>query len=643
VSRNQKGYVTRYDFACTHPDLAAIYTIPSQADGDDCKLGTEGGKSYVAARGSLRWTPNDAIDININADVTRDSSESAAQTLTYVGTYTSDSYTPGTAGTNQSLAYPMYLTAPVNGLNLWNPATGTSPFISYSPFGNVAGDTFTHSPYVTYATYCDVKPSDKGAPFCADPVSQVDGWGVSGNMEFKLSDNLVLTSITSYRSNKADWVQDFDATPLSNALITYHTTTWQFSQEARLAASLFNDSVDLVVGGFYLERESTYSGVIDQGLLVFTEYDEIPASNWAAFANASWRVTDRLELNAGLRYSEEEKTFRFFRGGRPGIPSVGNPPYFPCTVDGVDYGPVHVAFCGLNGTEGAYKGDNIDWRAVAQYQWNDDIMTYASVATGYKGGGVNPRPYYPDQARPFDPEHLTAYEIGAKTTFFDRRARLNVAAFVNKYADFIASVFARTAAAPNEGCFFNTAELSCSFFVNSGDATIKGFEAELQLEPVDGLLIDASASFLDFKYDKLSGCSPLLDPSCTAASGGLGAGLRYDMELAHAPKRQFSVGAQYRIDLGSAGSLTPRVDFWHQSGQETDPLNNPLAVIEGHSLVNGRLSWDSEDGDWQVALQATNLTNELYYTDMTPNNNSATNAGNPGAPRQWWVSVKRNF
>ncbi len=55
VARNQDGYVTRYDFACTHPTLAATYNIPSYQDKTGCKLGTEGGKSYAGTRLSLRW------------------------------------------------------------------------------------------------------------------------------------------------------------------------------------------------------------------------------------------------------------------------------------------------------------------------------------------------------------------------------------------------------------------------------------------------------------------------------------------------------------------------------------------------------------------------------------------------------------
>ncbi len=582
--------------------------------------------------------------MTITGDVTRDKSEAKPQTLIYVGRGDTESFRPGWDGLDFSRFYPMYTTAPTNGLDLWNPATGTSPFLPYSPWGG-AGDPFTDSPYVTYSNYADVMPVDQQAPIYADPKTTFNGWGISGNIEWEIADNLNLTSITAYRSYKAGWIQDFDMTPLSNAIFSYESDSWQFSQEIRLATSLFDDTVDLVVGGFYLDRNTNYTANVNQGLLIFAEYDEVPATNWAAFANASWRLTDRLELNAGLRYSEDEKTFNFFRFGRPGLPSTPPfvIPYFPCEVDGVDYGVVHAGFCGLNGQQGKFSGSNVDYRVVLQYEWTPDIMTYASVATGYKGGGVNPRPYTANQTYPFDSEKLTAFELGAKTSFIDNRVRLNVSAFVNKYSDFIAGVFSRVASPPNETCFFAPQDLTCSYLVNSGDATLKGVELEMTLEPIDDLLIDASASLLDFKYNNLSGCSPALDPSCTAPSGGLGAGLRYGMELAHSPDTQLSAGMQYRFDLGNAGSITPRVDVSYQSSYNTDAVNKVLAVVPSYTLMNARVAWNSADDDWQLALTVSNLTNELFYTNVAPQDNNATVAGNPGAPRQWYVSVKRRF
>src|SRR5690606_30932115 len=129
--------------------------------------------------------------------------------------------------------------------------------------------------------------------------------------------------------------------------------------------------------------------------------------------------------------------------------------------------------------------------------------------------------------------------------------------------------------------------------------------------------IDASAALLDFKYDFLSGCSPALDSACASPSGGLGAGIRYDMDLPFAAERQFSAGAQYTFELGSAGRLTPRIDWHYMSKQETNTVNNNiLAILPSYSAVNVRLTWNSANDDWQLAAGVTNLTNEYYYTGV---------------------------
>ena len=97
------------------------------------------------------------------------------------------------------------------------------------------------------------------------------------------------------------------------------------------------------------------------------------------------------------------------------------------------------------------------------------------------------------------------------------------------------------------------------------------------------------------------------------------------------------------IELGDIGSLTPRVDYSYQSMQEANTINNALAKIPAFSLVNAGLTWKSADEDWQLAAQVSNLTNELYYTGIGQSNNTAMVTGAPGAPRQWWLTLKRKF
>lgn len=621
VSRHEDGYVTRYDYACTHPQLAATYNIPSFKNGSGCKLGTEGGVAYDAVRASLRFTPTDKLEMNFTADSTHDRSEAAPQTLLFVGTVTNPVSggvvtTPGLT-TAQQASYPRFTSAAVNGLPLANSA-GVSPYIAYSPFGQeYAGDTFSRSPYINYSTYGDVKPIDGTPAWSAEPVSQVNGYGFSASVDYKLTDALNFTSITSYRYYDADWAQDYEATQLSNAVLTYDVWHWQWSQEFRLAGRLFDDRVSWVTGVFYFKQKSHYGGRVDQGSAEFVENDFIPAKNQAVFANAAWTLTDRLELNAGIRYSTEEKTFKFGREGVPGTPAGGA--YQPCALAG---GMVmHVAFCSLNGAEGHFDGNNVDYRAVLQYKWTPDLMTYGSVATGFKGGGVNPRPFYPDQANPFDPETLTAFEIGVKSSWLEQTLQANLSMFENRYQAIQRSI--------GTGCVLQPGQTNCSQYLNTGDGKLRGVELEVMARPLDALAIDASISYLDFEYTYISDLA-------------FNAGVRSDMNTPYAPTWKYSLGAQYEFAT-AGGSITPRFDASYQSALNTSAVNNYANRVPGYTLVNGRLTWQQTEGLWQVSLEGTNLTDKLYYSGYLANSSSYTIVGSPAPPREWALTVKRTF
>jgi iron complex outermembrane receptor protein len=138
-------------------------------------------------------------------------------------------------------------------------------------------------------------------------------------------------------------------------------------------------------------------------------------------------------------------------------------------------------------------------------------------------------------------------------------------------------------------------------------------------------------SYLDFKYTSLS--------AAARASG-----ISLDMTTPFAPKWKYSAGVQYQIPLGTFGSVTPRVDGSYQSAFNGQAVNSFFNRVPGYKLVNSRVTWRSGDKNWDVALEVTNLTNELYYLGYFDNQGSTQNTlGQIAPPRQWAVSVKRQF
>ena len=568
VTKNYDGYVDRIDYACSHPGSG----LPSMSSQQNCLLGHEGGKSYNALRAAARWIVNDKVEVNIIGDVTKDNSENPATTLLHA----EPPAAPGAAAL-----------VSVNGVPYDSRFVPTDPYVSYATF---------------------YQPGGSLGPFSADPLSADDrsnysGWGVSGAVDWTLAANLALKSVTAYRAYTSDFNEDNDVSPIAEGLGVEHLSHRQFSEELRLNGSL-GSAVDYTVGGYYFRQRTIYATHQDlwyPGIILnFIGNDPVTAHTKAGFAHAVWHVTDKLNLTGGLRYTAEDKDYTYVRTNPDGS---FNPVVGP-----------------LNGQVGHYSGHKWDYRANADYQWTPDFMTYAQISTGFKGGGINPRPFNVAQVQPFGPEEVTAYELGFKSQFLDRRVRFNASAFFNKYKDIQVALLS----CPQFG-----GPGPCALPVNAGNADVKGLEGEVELHPVDGLTIDGSASYLDFQYKTIN-------PS-------VGVGL--DMTTPYAPKWKWSAGIQYEIPATGSWTLTPRLDASYQSAIFTNAVNGPLNRISGYVLTNARLTLRSTDSDWSAAFEVTNLANKLYYLttfDLT-GAGAGSVAGQPGMPREWALTLKRTF
>jgi len=167
---------------------------------------------------------------------------------------------------------------------------------------------------------------------------------------------------------------------------------------------------------------------------------------------------------------------------------------------------------------------------------------------------------------------------------------------------------------------------------NVGDATVKGVEVETEIHPIGGLTFDGSASYTDFRYDRVN-------PSTLVTIG---------MTPPYTPKWKFAAGAQYEFALGSNGSLTPRFDYSYQSAVHSDAINTPANLIPERGIGNARLTYRSPDRAWELAVAVTNVFDKYYYINLYERTLPTTRSyqvvtGQPGRPREWAFSVKRKF
>ena len=276
----------------------------------------------------------------------------------------------------------------------------------------------------------------------------------------------------------------------------------------------------------------------------------------------------------------------------------------------------------LNGTEGLFEDDRIDYRVALSYDLTDSTMIYAQYSTGYKGGGVNPRPFYNVQAVAFQPEEMETIEVGAKAQLFENRLRLNGALFYNDYQGVTATFDNCTA---QFGPIFG---IPCLLNSNAGDADVFGAELELDFVPVEGAQIDASLSALDFEYQNVNPNTGIPGNAITQFT----------------PELTWSIGAQYRFETGY-GAITPRLDVAYQDDLFAEASNSPGSRIDSYTLLNGRITWEDPRSAWVVALEGRNLTDELYYLNKGDGLSGGVGYVNglPALPRTWMLTVRRNF
>jgi iron complex outermembrane recepter protein len=593
VARRTDGYVQLYDYACTHPSDPYVISgaIPRGNYSTDCRTGTEGSIDYNAVRASLRWLASSNVEVNWITDATEDNSGTTANSL--LGT------TP-------------------NNAIVWGGVPYDNRFVPKNPYSNYANFL---DPGVTYTAINTAgAPGVPNGAFSPSPNNTLSAWGTSATVDWKIADGWSLKSISAYRHYISNFGDDNSDSPVPLVLEEARFSHRQYSQELRLNGSVAN-FFDFTLGGIYFNQKTFYAsreddpfvpyGTPTEPTFDFMQNDPTTTKTHAVFANTVWHLTQALTLNAGIRYTKEDKTYTFERLNIDGIT-----PYLPLS------NPANP----LNGTEGVFDGAHVDYRLDVDYQWTPSLMTYASWSTGFKGGGITPRPYFPQQVIGFGPETLKSYEAGLKSQWFDNRVRANIAVFYEDYYGYQAMANLPQLCVDQNGnplpAPYNN---PCGEYINAADADAKGVETEFELRPIDGLMIDASFSYLDFRFTRS------LSTSVPIGSGVPDVG-----------KVKASIGAQYEIGLNGYGSLTPRLDASYTPNSCGDLACDPDVQNDSYTLLNGRMTYWSPKKVWSVSAQVTNLTNKLYY--ITKSNTGAGYIdGQIAAPRMWAMTLHRQF
>jgi|GEM_PF-143572 len=449
----------------------------------------------------------------------------------------------------------------------------------------------------------DLAPDPRQVSHDAGEFRNRDLFGTSLSVDYGAPGGFALRSISSYHASAWEALSEEDYTNVWVSFSNFDEKSRHLTQEVRLTSPP-GRKADFVAGlyYFYQKTETTRNWSASERLLrtAFTLSGEAPGNattrSIAGYVHGNLRLTDRVTLTGGLRYTHDNKRIDYSIRNKPS-------PIFFIDID--HYRDRY--------SEGAFSP-----RGAVNLQVSGNVLIYGSAARGFKSGGWNADFITTlDQFR-FNPEFAMSYEAGFKSTTHNNRFRLNAAAYLTKLHDYQVFQFQQ----PTPDRTFLT-------LTNAGKVTSKGVEVELQAVPVSGLELSAGLGLTYARYDEFK-------------NGG-GPGIHYDGNRLGPPEGVFNFSADYRVDLGLRGRILAHGDLAHRGGQFTNPNNNRRTnYIEPYQLLNARVGYETPAGSWGLFFRVQNLTNRLYQEFKDVSFSGARRAWF-GMPREYTVQVTYHF
>jgi iron complex outermembrane recepter protein len=439
-----------------------------------------------------------------------------------------------------------------------------------------------------------------------------------------------ITSITGYKKFKLFEFTDQDGTPVFLIDTRRQTRGWQLSQELRTDIAI-TDSIDLLLGGFYMKTHYDhfqhlrieFGGGVTYNPTLNTVTNGLPGlfqrnlqdqdnNSISAFAQTNFRLSDKLKLQAGLRFTHEKTAM--LASTATSLSTTG-----VTTFDGVSpNGAPNIDLGTVAPPLGRKSWDNVGWKIGLDYKSSEDVLLYGYWARGFKSGGFTGRIGVPSDLGPYDPEKVDTYELGLKADYLDNRLRTNFAAFYTNYRDMqLAQIY-----------FIGTVQGNT--ILNAASSHIKGFEAEVTALPVEGLTLTGSLAYLSAKYNKFLFLEP--NGTSTDLSGA---------RLQNAPKWTGAFGFSYEFPLGNMeGRLGANFTFSSEK-LLTSIKDVPRSRIQPQNLLNGNFDVKINEGI-TVGIWGTNILDKRYINSVfdAPGTLGLVNYA---PPRQFGASAKMNF
>ena len=557
--------------------------------------GKQGNENNTSVRGKLHWIISDAVQATFGIDYSRTRENAPASSLL--------------------TTFP----APYN--EVYNDClSGVLPLSVCGHLHNVNADTDPNNDHLFWDA------NGQSSVFVTDDIdttyatgpgySEIDSKGITATIDWQLVDNIALKSISAYRQLDAAIAPDADGSPLHFNQPAFNIPQQQVTQELQLSGTSFNKQLTWLAGLYYFQER----GVVETPALfvegLFQFYSNSPNKNtsYAAFGQATYQINNKIGLTIGLRYTNEEKMVDPYildlNDISNKLAAVGVFPAQPDPSNGVDSRL-------LMPTDRIIRRfNNTSPRFVLDYHFSDDVYGFIGYSEGYKAGGVDLRPTQPiAEAKLYNEETAETFEIGFKSSWLNKRLRVNGTLFKNTYTDFQLAV--QDVTAPISPVTRNV-----------GEVEVKGLELDFETIITDNL--------------RLTGALGYQDAVLTQVNDGI-LELSIDNKLQNTPKTSVSLGLDYKQLLSNAGEI-----HYHANLAFVDDVfNNPENTEEIHqpsrNVANIAVSYITPAANWEFVAGLQNVTNERYITSGYRMPGIGFVEANFSPPRQWYVTSRYKF
>lgn len=536
-----------------------------------------GDRNFTTARILLDWTPSDSVRFELNANGFIDKSDTmAAQFLRY------DASSPGSS-----------LDAPTRDLVI---ARGNlrAPDKSRIADWN-AGDDYRND---------------------------TEFYQLSLRGDIDLSDAVTLTSITAYSDLDYDALVDGDGTTVGLAGYRTASTIESFSQELRIAGELSGGDLKWMLGGVYSHddaKETLFpsselssnaglpTGVWANFFLSPPVSTFLPVNNAvnnqkietiAAFGSLDYDLTATWSVSGSIRYTDRKNDAEGYLAD-PGDGRIaaafnlalgGNTP----PGGGLVYRASDLAFLGT--ARKTLHEDNLSWRVNTSWKPRSNLHLYANVTKGYKAGAFSLLPVVLDtQYEPVKQESVLAYELGVKASTSDNLVRLAGAIFRYDYTD---KQLAGYATVPPLGFL--------PALVSIPKSRVNGAELNVELRPIEGLVLNTSATYVDTKVKRGTVRDPNAFPIDVAGDA-----------FPYTPKWQLMGDVEYRFPVSGNLGAFAGVNVNYRTSTVGAFGGDADYAVPSYTLVDLRAGIESADGHWTAQIWGRNVFNEFYVVNTS--------------------------